>query len=211
MLILAALLALLVSAGGFDRVRAGQLWGVGTATWMWISVALAVAHQSLVWFCWRTELHASLLSRLFGDRGFLLYAVCFSILGIARVIAVYLLAVSNRDTLQASPMVLKSLALLLSVPTFYLFYSVKRYFGFRRAFGIDHFDEAYRSLPMVRKGIFRFTPNGMYTFGFFLLWIPGLWLASAAALYVATFNHLYIWVHYHCTERPDMKRIYGES
>jgi hypothetical protein len=108
-------------------------------------------------------------------------------------------------------MVLKSLALILAAPTFYLFYSVKRYFGFRRAFGIDHFDEAYRSLPMVRKGIFRFTPNGMYAFGFFLLWIPGLWFGSRAALCVAAFNHLYIWVHYYCTERPDMRRIYGGS
>lgn len=155
------------------------------------------------------ELHASLLSRLFGDRAFLLYAVSFSILGIARVIAVFALAASNRETLHSAPMVLKSLALILAVPTFYLFYSVKRYFGFRRAFGIDHFDDAYRSLPMVRQGIFRLTPNGMYTFGFFLLWIPGLWFGSGAALCVAAFNHLYIWVHYYCTERPDMRRIYG--
>jgi hypothetical protein len=62
---------------------------------------------------------------------------------------------------------------------------------------------------MVKGGIFRFTRNGMYVFGFLLLWIPGLWWASTAALAVALFNHLYIWVHYHTTELPDMKRIYG--
>ena len=48
----------------------------------------------------------------------------------------------------------------------------------------------------------------MYTFGFLLIWIPGLWFASTAALFAAMFNHLYIWVHYFATERPDMQRIY---
>jgi hypothetical protein len=104
---------------------------------------------------------------------------------------------------------MKMLAVIVAVPAIYLFYSVRRYFGFQRAFGIDHFDETYRTLPLVRNGIFRFTSNGMYVFGFFLIWVPGLWWASAAAMWVALFNHLYIWVHYHSTERPDMRRIYG--
>jgi hypothetical protein len=51
----------------------------------------------------------------------------------------------------------------------------------------------------------------MYVFGFCVLWVPGFWFASAAALIVALFNHLYIWVHYYSTELPDMKRIYGEN
>ncbi len=51
----------------------------------------------------------------------------------------------------------------------------------------------------------------MYVFGFFSFWAPGLWFASVAALFVALFNHLYIWVHYYSTELPDMKRIYGEE
>ena len=68
-----------------------------------------------------------------------------------------------------------------------------------------------RTLPFVRGGIFRFTSNGMYVFGFLLLWVPGLWWASAGALSAALFNHLYIWVHYFATERPDMARIYGAA
>ena len=79
-----------------------------------------------------------------------------------------------------------------------------------RAFGIDHFDASYRTRPFVRQGIFRFTSNGMYIFGFFILWVPGLWFASVAALCVALFSHLYIWVHYFSTELPDIRRIYGE-
>jgi Phospholipid methyltransferase len=72
-------------------------------------------------------------------------------------------------------------------------------------------------LPEERQGprvaaecdlAFRFTSNGMYVYGFLLLWVPALWWASAAALCVALFNHLYIWVHYFATERPDIDRIY---
>ena len=40
---------------------------------------------------------------------------------------------------------------------------------------------------------------------------PGLYASSQAALLAAAFNHAYIWVHYFCTELPDMKRIYGDQ
>lgn len=210
-LLLVVLLTGLGFLGQINTVQVGQHWGVSTKAWLWLAVALAVAHQVFVWACWRGQLYASLLARMFGSRGFEVYALGFSILGIARVAAVFILAISNRDTLHVDPKVLRVAAVIAAIPAAYLFYSVKRYFGFKRAFGIDHFDKSYRSLPFVRKGIFRFTRNGMYVFGFFLLWVAGLWFASVAALFVALFNHLYIWVHYYATELPDMKRIYGET
>jgi protein-S-isoprenylcysteine O-methyltransferase Ste14 len=209
-LMLAVFLVGLAWVGRIHAVKVGQLWGVSTKAWLWLAVALAVVHQLFVWVCWRSQLYASLLTRMFGSRGFNLYAVVFAILGTARVVAVFILAISNRDTFHVDLKVLRVVALIAALLAAYLFYCVKRYFGFKRAFGIDHFDKSYRSLPFVRKGIFRFTRNGMYVFGFCLFWVPGLWLASAAALFVALFNHLYIWVHYYSTELPDMKRIYGE-
>lgn len=208
---LAALLAGLAVVGGFDGVRGGQLWGVATPAWFWLAAAVAVTHQVHVWFCWRTQLHGALLTRTFGSLGFPLYAAGFSVLGLTRVALVFILAVSNQGTLAADPVLLKLVALIALVPAVYLFYSVKRYFGFKRAFGMDHFDERYRSLPFVREGIFRFTSNGMYVYGFLLFWVPAFWFASQAALVLALFNHLYIWVHYHATELPDMKRIYGQA
>lgn len=151
----------------------------------------------------------SLLTRALGkEGGFLTYAAAFSILGTGRLVAVFSLAISNRGTVAIPPAALRTTAAVLSIPALYLFYSVRRYFGFKRAFGIDHFDESYRSLPLVNEGIFRFTSNGMYVFGFLILWIPGLWYASSAALLAALFSHLYIWVHYYSTELPDMRRIY---
>jgi hypothetical protein len=184
-LLLAALFTGLVAFSRVEGALDGEIWGVGTRVWFWLAVGLAVVHQVYVWFCWRTELHASLLSRAFGDSGFLLYAVGFSILGIARTLVVFVLAAANRDTLELNTAITRALAVVLLIPAVYLFYSVKRYFGFERAFGIDHFDATYRTRLFVRQGIFRFTSNGMYIFGFLILWVPGLWFASAAALAVA--------------------------
>lgn len=206
---LVVLVAALGAASGIDGMREGGLFGIATPVWTWLAVGVAVVHQVYVWFCWRTQLHGRWLVRALGDRAFPAYAAGFSILALLRVAAVFLLAIANRDTLPVDSTLLQALAIFALLPALYLFYSVKRYFGFRRAFGIDHFDASYRSLPFVRKGIFRFTRNGMYTYGFLLLWVPGLWYASLAALCVALFNHAYIWVHYYATERPDMKRIYG--
>ncbi len=210
-LLLLLLLAGMWSVSAYDGVWVGQLWDVATLLWLWLAVGLAIAHQVYVWFCWRTELHTSFLSRTLGSRGFPSYAVGFSLIGIFRVVVVFFVAVSNRGTFPLNIVVSRALAVFILLPALYLFYSVKRYFGFRRAFGIDHFDEDYRTRQLERRGIFRYTRNGMYIFGFMLLWVPGLWWNSTAALVVALFNHLYIWVHYYATELPDMRHIYGEA
>jgi hypothetical protein len=60
------------------------------------------------------------------------------------------------------------LRLLLTLPILclagYTMYSVKKFFGFARAAGIDHFDPEYCSRPLVREGVFRWTSNAMYVF-----------------------------------------------
>lgn len=209
--LLAILLAGTAALAGQESLRQGELRGLSSPAWLWLAVGIAVAHQVYVWFCWRVQFHTRLLTRVLGPAGFELYAAGFSVLGIARVVVVFLLAAANRGTLPGNPLLLKALAVAMLLPAVYLFYSVRRYFGFRRAFGIDHFDPSYCAQPLVRGGIFRFTSNGMYIFGFFILYVPALWWASSAALWAAVFNHLYIWVHYHATELPDMRRIYGDG
>ena len=79
----------------------------------------------------------------------------------------------------------------------YTAYSVKRYFGFVRAAGVDHFDQSYREKPFVKEGIFRFTGNGMYLFGFLVFWAIASGLNAIAALIVSAFSHAYIWVHFY--------------
>ena len=205
---LVVLLGLLDRVSTLESVQTGDFLNLGSINWLYLAAGIAVTHQIFVWLCWRLELHHSLLTRLFGHYGFRFYATGFTILVILRVAAVLILAVINQDSFDMPSEILQGFAIVALVPATYLFYSVKRYFGFRRALGLDHFDKSYRLLPKVREGIFRITPNGMYTFGFLLIWIPGLWFASTAALFAAMFNHLYIWVHYFATERPDMQRIY---
>jgi protein-S-isoprenylcysteine O-methyltransferase Ste14 len=189
----------------------GEFLGLSARTWVLVSVANTIVHQVFVWFCWRTELHARLLTRLLGAAAFNTYVVIFAVMILARPLLITALAISNESTFPPDPLIMTAIAVVLAVPAVYLAYSVKRYFGVRRAFGIDHFDPSYRSAPLVRQGIFRFSANAMYFYGLLVLWIPGLLLSSTAALCIALFSHLYIWVHYYHTEEPDMKRIYNHE
>lgn len=195
-----------------DRaVLDGQFLGLSTSCWLIVAIIVPIAHQVYVWFVWRAELHHAWITHWLGNKSFYYYAVGFSILLISRLLSIIALAVANQNTLPLDPTLATGLALAISLPVLYLLWSVYRYFGFQRAFGIDHFDPRYRAEPLVKEGIFRFTDNGMYVFGFLVLWIPGLLGLSQAALLAALFNHLYIGVHYYATERPDIDFIYGPA
>ena len=192
-----------------DAALAGQLLGVSTNTWLWLSITVPILHQVYVWFAWRGQLKYALISRIFGESGFKIYTIGFTVLFASRLIFIILLSLSNRNSIVLSSGFSYALSVVFILLSGYLFYSVRTYFGFERAYGIDHFDESYRHLPFVREGIFKYTSNAMYTFGFLILWVPGLIFFSKAALLAACFNHLYIWVHYYTTELPDIRFIYG--
>jgi protein-S-isoprenylcysteine O-methyltransferase Ste14 len=178
-------------------------------TWFIVTLATPVLHQFYVWFCWRAELHFRFISRALGyPRGFLWYSAGFAILGLARFVTLLGLGLADYGSLPLAPAVSSVIGLILFVPAFLLFHSVHYYFGFLRAFGRDHFDKASRTQPLVRRGMFRLSPNAMYVFGFLVFWAMAFLLSSKAALLAAGFNHAYIWVHYFTTERPDMRRIY---
>jgi len=208
---LAVLLVAAVWAAGLGNAMDGALFGVPTALWFALLLADAIVHQLFVWIAWRLELHGKVLTRWFGDaeRAFRIYSILFAVLFGARFVLISLLAVANRGTLELAPWLGLVIAGVIAIPAAYLFYSVRVYFSFRRAFGIDHFDPDARTWPMVREGIFKYTGNAMYVFGIGALWIPALALQSEAALIGAAFSHAYIWVHYFTVEKPDMRRIYA--
>ncbi len=192
-------------------VLLGDLWGISTTTWFLLAMLSPIIHQVYVLVCWRSELFYNSISKAFGDNGFRLYKIGFTILILSRVLTIILLAISNTNTLQIKGAFAYIIASIMFIPAVYLFYSVKTYFGFDRAFGIDHFHpKELKKEPFVAKGIFKYTANAMYIFGFLILWIPGLLLFSKAAIVAALFNHLYIWVHYYFTELPDIKVIYED-
>jgi len=189
----------------------GELWGIPTSTWFYLAILSPILHQLYVLVGWRLELFYNSISKVFGKNGFNLFKIGFAILILSRLLTISLLAFSSANTLPVNKLLAYGIAGILFIPTVYLFYSVKKYFGMDRAFGIDHFyPAAAKKEPFVKKGIFQYTDNGMDIFGFFILWIPSLLLLSKAALLVALFNHVYIWVHYYFTELPDIKVIYED-
>lgn len=64
-------------------------------------------HRLYVLLCWRLELYGQNLTKILGRRAFSLYAVDFSIIGIARVSAVFALALANQGTLPGDSVYLK--------------------------------------------------------------------------------------------------------
>jgi hypothetical protein len=187
----------------------GRLWGISTQTWLWISIAIPIAHQIFVWLFWRLELHHGLIKQWFGESAFTVYRIGFTILFAARPVAQILLGISNQNTLSLNPFIAYSLAVVFFLPFVYTMYSVAKYFGMDRAYGIDHFDPSYRTKPFVKQGMFKYTNNAMYKFGFLIFWAIAFAFLSKAALISAAFSHLYIWVHFYFTELPDIKHIYG--
>ena len=189
----------------------GSLWGLTTKTWFWLAITIPVIHQIYVWGVWRLELYQGTFTKRYGlNLSFKIYAIGFSLLFASRLITIIILAYSSTGTLSINPMISYALAALITPVVLFLFYSVKKYFTIERAYGMDHFDKHYNE-PYVKKGIFKYTDNGMYVFGLMILYLPGLLLLSKAAILAALFNHVYIWVHYYFTERPDMLEIYGET
>ena len=180
----------------------GQPWPL----LFWLAAAVPVGHQVFVWLAWRMELGTAAVSRTLGFDG---YVVIFFILFSGRFVALLVLAWVDRGTLGLPLIPLVVLTAILGLLGGYAGYSVKRYFGMRRAAGADHFDASYRSMPLVGQGIFRFTSNGMYLYAFLSFWMIAVAFDSSAALAVAGFSHVYIWVHYYATEKPDMEYLYS--
>jgi len=210
---LIALLSLIyIYAQSDETFLNGRLWGMSTLAWYLFAISVPIIHQIYVLIVWRSELHFKSFSKLFGEKGFKFYKVGFSMFMLSRIISIVLLACSNSMTLKLNSIYSYTLSVLLFIPASYLFYSVVKYFGIDRAVGVDHFyPEKARNEPFVNQGIFKYTANGMYKYGVLILWIPGILLQSKAALSLALFSHLYIWVHYYFTELPDIKIIYDDN
>lgn len=197
-------LVILLFLVAFAWKKAGQPEPVA----FWTAIAIPILHQIFVWLSWRLELKNSAISKSIGFRG---YMILFFILFAGRFISVAILGWLDRGSL-GLPMIPRLIFTIL--PTLigiYTMYSVARYFGFARASGADHFDPRYRDMPLVKEGIFRFTNNGMYVYAFLIFWAIAIGFNSIAALIVVAFSHAYIWVHFYCTEKPDMDILYSSG
>jgi len=182
--------------------------GAPLSSLFWCAIVIPVVHQLVVWLVWRLELQYETISRTIGLRG---YLATFFVLFAGRFISLLVLAWADRGSLGLGFAAATILAITFALPGSYAMYSVKRYFGMTRAAGADHFETRYRNMPLVKEGIFRFTRNGMYLYAFLLFWAIAIGFNSSAALVVAVFSHIYIWVHFYTVEKPDMEFIYSSS
>ena len=206
-------LTVLLAIGAFslleDPDTAPRLLGLTSAGWAKLSIWLAVAHQILVAFVFRMQLHRNLLTRLFGDRDMRIWAAMFMPLLLARPLTVLMTGWADEGSLGIHRGLELVIGTGLLAVAIWAMHSVIVYFTIPRALGGDHFRDSFAAMPLVNQGAFRFTSNAMYGVVFLGLWGIALLFGSWNALVLALFQHCYIWVHMYCTERPDMDWIYN--
>ena len=179
--------------------------GISALSWFIIAMSVPIIHQVYVWICWRSELCWQSISNTIGFKG---YVIIFFILIISRHSAIVLCFV-DYGSLYKPGWLAWILGLILFIPGAYTMYSVKKYFGFLRAAGADHFDPKYRDLPFENRGIFRWTPNAMYVFAIGIPFSFAVAAGSQSMFVVAIYTYISIWLHYFCTEKPDIVEIYS--
>ena len=209
----AALLILIPVTYAFAAPVLGEgTWlGIQDRTWFWLAIGIPILHQIIVWIVFRLQMGWATLTKIFGWADLFVWGLMFLPLLLLRFVSLVGLAKSTQSSLDLPRPVALALAIGLLLPALYTIWSVFRYFGLVRAMVGDHFRIRYRQMSLVEQGAFKYSNNAMYTFAFFLLWAIALLIGSQAALSVALFQHAYIWVHYYCTEKPDMDIIYGDS
>jgi hypothetical protein len=178
--------------------------GISAKNWFMIAMSIPLIHQTYVWICWRSELCWKSISNTIGFKG---YVVIFFILIISRLSAIVLCFV-DYGSLYKPSWLAWILSLILFILGVYTMYSVKKYFGFFRAAGADHFDKKYRDMSFENRGIFKWSPNAMYVFGIGIPFAFAVATGSKSMFVIAIYTYISIWLHYFCTEKEDFKVIY---
>ena len=181
--------------------------GISALGWFMIAMSIPIIHQAYVWVCWRSELCWKTISKTIGFKA---YAIIFFILGLSRFSAIVLCFV-DYGSLYKPGILAWVISIILFIPGIYTMFSVKKYFGFLRAAGADHFDPKYRDMPFEKRGIFKWSPNAMYVFAIGIPFAFAVATGSQSMFIVATYTYVSVWLHYFCTEREDFKIIYGNN
>ena len=206
-------IALLMTVGACSMLAASgsTLWGLTAVGWAQWSIGLALVHQILVAIVFRLQLHRNVLTRWLGAKDMKIWGALFMPLLAVRPLRLIMVGVSDDNAIIENGATLQIIGWLLVIPATWALYSTFVYFTIPRALGGDHFRDEVAELPLVNKGVFNYTSNGMYGVAFLGLWAIALIYNSWNALIVAMFQHAYIWVHMYCTEQPDMRWIYSKS
>lgn len=188
-----------------------SIWGISVFTWVLISWICAGFMQFWVVIFWRLEYFTGKISKLMGKAGFVIFRIGFIISGLIRLSIVIPVSRATAHTVSIPLYITVPLIAITAPFIVWGLFSVLVYFGITRAFGADHFDSTYRNGTLELRGIYKYIPNSMYTVILLVLYFPGLIFQSLLGLVLALVHHLFVWVHYFCTERPDLIEIYGPS
>jgi len=180
---------------------------ISALSWFMVAMSVPLIHQVYVWICWRSELCWKSITNTIGLKG---YIILFFILIISRLSAIVLCFVDYGSLYKPGWFAL-FLAVIIFIPGAYTMYSVKKYFGFIRAAGADHFDPKYKNMPFEKRGIFKWTPNAMYVFAIGIPFAFATATGSKSMFIVSIYTYVSIWLHYFCTEKEDFKVIYGNN
>ncbi len=164
------LLILLVSGTIFlaSPVLGDGVWmELSNTNWLVAVITVSIIHQISGWFVFRFQLVYSLFSRLFGKHDLLIWGILFFPMLILRVLLTLGLGLADFGSMGDFRTLQIILAGVLIIPFGFTIWSIGRYLGVARALGGDHFREAYRGMPLVKEGAFKFSTNAIYTFGFF--------------------------------------------
>jgi len=181
--------------------------GISAKSWFLFSMLTPLLHQGYVWLCWRSELCWKTISRIIGFKA---YVLIFFIIAILRLFSVGL-CFADYGTWFTPGWIAWSVSVLIFIPFVYTMYSIKKYFGFMRATGIDHFDPSYKDKPFEKRGIFKWSSNAMYTFAIPVFFGFAFFSGSKAMFIFAAYSFIGTWLHYFCTEKEDFKVIYGNQ
>ena len=181
--------------------------GISAKNWFLFSMMTPLMHQGYVWLCWRAELCWKIVSRTIG---FKTYAIIFIIIMVLRLFSIGL-CFADYGTWFVPGWVAWSVSMLIFIPFIYTIYSIKKYFGFMRTAGIDHFDPSYKKIPFEKRGIFKWSSNAMYTFAITVFFGLAISAGSKAMFVFAAYTYIGAWLYYFCTEKVDFKVIYGNN
>ena len=187
--------------------NSNAFFGISVKNWFLFTMMTPLLHQSYVWLCWRSELCWKIISRTIG---FKVYVIIFFILAILRLSSIGLCFADYGSWFTPGWMAW-IVAILIFVPFVYTIYSIKKYFGFLRATGKDHFDPSYKNIPFEKRGIFKWSSNAMYTFAVAVFFGFAISAGSKAMFVFAAYTYIGTWLHYFCTEKEDFKIIYGNN
>lgn len=207
-----ALLALLVVSANAIMVMyplffAGAYWNLSTGTWFWIGVITAIIHQVYIMLIWRIELATRWLSTNLPRLGFTAYLIDYTLMLAARAGTIIVVALANREIIYIPALFRWAGSITLGIIFTWLIYSMTKSSSYKDLAGAIFFKPQNSKNSAGQNKTSSLVSSIVYVWSPLSFYIPGLVLASPASLLLAFFNHIYILIHYYCTEAPSLKRI----